>query len=159
VGIQVGMIAGLPPESFEELKESNRWMIANEINHWKWHRLGINREKNSLFISEFDRNAEQYGFDWYVDNGKLYWKTEYATQRDAEEWVSELTAEASSHYKYAAWSLLELAQYDFDIQEMMKVPIIKNEFMKDISKRRKAFLRNYWGQLLNRQVKSIDFID
>lgn len=158
VGIQVGMIAGLPPETFEELKESNRWMIANEINHWKWHRLGINREKNSLFISEFDRNAEQYGFDWYVDNGKLYWKTEHATQRDAEEWVSDLTAEASSHYTYACWSLLELAQYDFDIQYMMKIPIKKNDLMPEIARRRKTFIRNYWSQLLNRPVKSIDFI-
>lgn len=157
VGIQVGMIAGLPPESFDELKASNQWLIDTEVNHWKWHRLGINREKNSLFISEFDRNAEKYGFDWYVDNGNLYWKTQYATQRDAEGWVSELTAVASPHYKYACWSLLELAQYKFDIQFMMKVSSKKNEFMPEMAKRRKEFLHNYWGQLLNRKIRPIDF--
>lgn len=157
VGVQCGLIAGLPPQGFEELKDTNRWMIDHEINHWQWHRLGINREKNSLFTSEFDRNAESYGFDWYVDNGQLYWKTQYATQRDAENWVSQLVAEATPHFKYACWNLMEIVQYQLELPVMVNVVRASDPFRNKISLRRRDFLTNYWSQLLGRKVTNFDF--
>ena len=148
VGLRAGFICGLPPETFKECQETNQWCIDNEIPNWYWHPLYINRNNYSEFISEFDKNSEKYGFEWYVDNGIVLWKTSSCDERTAKTWKHRLMQQAHPYQKNAQWNLLELGNYGVDMNDA------KDKFVKDmdwsgINKKRTEFLRNYLKQILS----------
>lgn len=148
VGIRTGFICGIPPETLDECFETNKWHIENDMPNWYWHPLWVSRDTYSEFISEFDKNAAEYGFSWYVDNGMVLWQTDYCNARKALEWKHQLMAEAKPYQKNAQWNLLELGNYGIDMHKA------KNRFIKDldwtdINARRKKFLDNYLRQLID----------
>lgn len=83
VNTVIGLIAGLPEETKEDLLETSDWTNANNIA-CAWATLYIQNTKNVgsrtlesiKFLSEFDRNAALYGYKfdeqghWY----NKYWK-------------------------------------------------------------------------------------
>lgn len=148
VGLRAGFICGIPPETLQECLDTNQWCIDNEIPNWYWHPLHISRDNYSEFISEFDINSDKYGFEWYVDNGLVLWKTPYCDARTAATWKHQLMAEAKKYQKNAQWNLLELGNYGIDMHEA------KHKFIVDmdwslINKKRRLFLQNYVRQLLD----------
>lgn len=148
VGFRAGFICGIPPETFEECQETNRWCIDNEIPNWFWHNLHINRDNYSEFISEFDKNSEQYGFEWYVDNGSVLWKTETCDARTAVTWKHKLRQESNPYQKNAQWTLLELGNYGIDMHDA-KHKLITDLDWANINRKRNTFLKNYLRQVLS----------
>lgn len=147
VGFRAGFICGIPPETLNDCKETNKWCKENEMPNWYWHPLYINRDNYSEFVSEFDRNADQYGFEWYVDNGSVLWKTPYCTSRDAVTWKHQLVEEIKPFQKNAQWNLLELGNYGIDLKEARTKFQIDMDWAS-INKMRSQFLKNYVNQLL-----------
>jgi radical SAM superfamily enzyme YgiQ (UPF0313 family) len=148
VAFRAGFICGLPPETFEDCLETNKWCLDNEIPNWYWHPLHINRNNYSEFISEFDKNSEKYGFEWIVDNGVVLWKTATCDQRTASTWKHKLMQQAQPHQKNAQWNLLELANYGVDIQEAKNI-LIQDMDWGHINRKRNQFLTNYLKQVLS----------
>lgn len=148
VGLRAGFICGIPPETLDECLDTNKWCIDNEIPNWYWHPLHISRDNYSEFISEFDKNATQYGFEWYVDNGMVLWKTSTCDARTAISWKHRLMAGAKSYQKNAQWNLLELGNYNIDMHDA-KHRLITDLNWDQINSKRKEFLKNYIHQLMN----------
>jgi radical SAM superfamily enzyme YgiQ (UPF0313 family) len=147
VGLRAGFICGIPPETLDECLATNKWCIDNEIPNWYWHSLHISRDNYSEFISEFDKNATSYGFEWYVDNGMVLWKTAYCDSRTAITWKHRLMSEAKPYQKNAQWNLLELGNYGIDMNDA-KHRLITDLNWDQINSKRKDFLKNYLNQLL-----------
>ncbi len=147
ISVHTNFICGLPPETYDDLLETHRWLVDNEIPQWQWAPLQINRDSHNEFTSEFERNAEEYGFEWEVNNGKVQWKTPYCNAELAIEWRHKLNSLRSPHIKSGCWDLLELGTIGFDLHKAMQVKRKELDWTS-ISKNRKQFLTDYWMQLM-----------
>ena len=157
VAFNVGMIAGIPPETFDELKDSNQWLIDQGAHQINWTGLNISKNKTGLFLSEFDRNAEKYGFTWIKKNGMNFWKHEHTDQLTAHEWARALKEQAKPSSKYACWRLMEVAQFGYDIDVMRTKSYQDLTLRAEIDRKRQQFLANYWGSILQRNVDPAEF--
>jgi radical SAM superfamily enzyme YgiQ (UPF0313 family) len=70
VHITAGMIAGIPPETLDDHRATNQFFVDNDIPTWRWHGLNIKQPFGDHVASEFDLNAEKYGFAWKIKDGR-----------------------------------------------------------------------------------------
>lgn len=148
VGFRIGMIAGLPPETYDDLLATHQWLVDNGFPNWQWHPLRINRNRVNSYQSEFDRNAEKYGFEFINDSGKTIWKTPYCDFNQALDWWTNLGALARPYQKLAWMQLLEAEGLGFDPH------VYKKKYRQSIdwtliNTARNQFLKNYYNQLMN----------
>jgi len=153
IGFRIGMIAGLPPETYENLLETHQWLVDNGFPNWQWHALTINRDRINTYQSDFDRNAENYGFEFISDNGKNIWKTPYCDFNQALDWWDKLRNLAKPHQKLAWMQLLEVQGLGFD-PHAYKKKFIENIDWKIINTARNKFLSNYYDQLMKRSHRA-----
>jgi hypothetical protein len=146
VSLQLGLICGLPPETYEECKDTNQFCIDTQMHSWTWAPLGVNRDVHDPYKSEFDMNAEKYGFTWEVDNGRTIWRTDYCTRKQAEEWEMMLVDLAKPYLKTTAWDLIELANFGYTFDHMRNTPFMQLPH-REINSQRGKFLANYFRQL------------
>ena len=147
VTFRTSLIIGIPPDTREDLLETHQWAVDSGLPNWKWHVLNINRDQQSTWISEFDRNADQYGFDWYTEHGKTRWKTEVMNWRDAKNLQAELTTLAKPHQRQDCWGLIERGTYGYDLGEDKHQLIVEMD-RKDAAMRRGQFLAAYYAQVM-----------
>lgn len=151
VSPRLGFIVGLPPERFDEMVDTHAWLAENELPNWVWEPLFIARDKINTYTSEFDRNAESYGFEFVNDNGTVIWKHSLYDQRQARDFKEQLTNLAKSFQKPAWVQLLELTNYDLQINEYQTKTYDEIDW-KPINDRRRDFCKNYYLQLLNQNI-------
>jgi hypothetical protein len=123
-------------------------MIENKLPNWIWHGLNINRDASNAWTSEFDRDAEKYGFEWYVEDGAMQWRTPYATARDAYDWATALNTYAKPYQKQNCWTLIELGSHGYDVKEMRNKLYSQVDWSK-VGEQRNQFFENYKRQLLS----------
>jgi radical SAM superfamily enzyme YgiQ (UPF0313 family) len=148
ISIYCGLIAGFPQETFEDLQATSQWMIDNGVHCWGWNPLYINREFGSVseYASEFDRNAEKYGFK-FQDNTNA-WYTETTNFHQARDWAVSLQEIPNQIAKAGAWAIPEFLNYP-----SMNMDIILNktvfEFFTEypVYKERKEWLGRYLENL------------
>lgn len=147
VQVHLGLICGIPPETLESCKETNKWALnESAASGISWHWLHMQRDAHAEYRSEFDINAEKYGFTWIVENGKPVWKTDYCTETIAKEWRDELYAEVIPKQKLLCWHLFELGNYFEDI-EVARNKKVSELPWKEIKSLRSNWLKNYYQQL------------
>lgn len=149
VNFQVGLICGLPPETGDHWLETNHWCIDNNMPGWAWHALSVTRDAYTEFKSEFDINAEQYGFTWTLDDGKPMWKTDYCDRKAAREWEVKLMEISKPHQKITAWYLVEFGNYTNNLPgHPLNFETVRNaKFMelpwRLINSKREEFFKQY----------------
>lgn len=147
VTFRTSLIIGIPPDTREQLYETHQWALDNGLPNWKWHVLNINRDQQGGWISEFDRNADQYGFDWYTENGQTRWKTQYMTWRQAKDMQKELESMAKPHQVQDCWGLIERATYGFEPEQELH-RLIREIDHRDAAERRSKFLHDYVASVM-----------
>lgn len=113
----ISMIVGLPGDTRESLLDSAVWFLDNDLYNISWHPLGIRKGSPGRNLSEFEREAEKYGYEFVATgearNGGHYWKTNYWTEPDAEKYTKQVlrpvTDQASA--RHGSWAMLQLMQY------------------------------------------------
>jgi hypothetical protein len=142
ITFRTSLIVGIPPDTRDDLLGTHQWAVDNGLPNWKWHLLNINRDQNSAWVSEFDRNADQYGFDWYTENGVTRWQTKYMNWRDGKNLQNELETLGKPYQKQDCWGLIERGSfgYDLDQDKHMRIEAIDKE---EAAGRRKRFLDRY----------------
>jgi hypothetical protein len=138
----VGLIAGIPPEIRDDLMTTHQWAVDQALPSWRWHVLAINRDRHGAWVSEFDRNADQYGFGWYTENGLTRWKTSYMTWRDCKNLKDELTTLGKPYQKQDCWGLIERGTYGYDLDEDKDLRMVDIDNM-EAAGRRQSFLKRY----------------
>jgi len=143
-----GMIAGIPPETVEELWETNQWLKDNNINGWHWNGLHLSNHHIKEWSSEFEQNAEQYGFRF---TGPDQWAHgEYHTSQKARQWALDLVKDSISHQRTASWNGIELLNYpSMTTHEILTRRVKDYNLDHPVHADRKKFLDNYWYQIMN----------
>lgn len=145
---RIGLICGLPPETFDEMLTTHDWLVDIGMPSWYWACLQINRDKINTYTSEFERNAEKFGFTFENDNGYVMWKHALYNERAAKDMTTKLN-NMSKPYTMPSWMpLLELGNYTSDLG-YYRVTVHENIDWEKIRLGRLSFLKNYYLQLLN----------
>jgi len=145
--VQVGMIAGIPPETLNDCLNSNQWLIDSGISCWTWNALDINKDSHGQYRSEFDRDAEKHGFQWEMREGRYIWKTDHCDTLIAKEWARQLNDEAKPHRKFGNWQLLALGSFGLDMDEFQN-KIQSTADWELINSKQNEFLKKYQKQIL-----------
>ena len=158
----LGFIAGVPPETFAELQETNRWCMQNKIVSWRFNALYLNKPGVSPFSSEFERNAEKYGFTLNEPNKGLvknHWThTLGTTFQDALNWTNTLNRDLMPYVKKGGWNAVQALQFGYSSEEIDKTSLLdyRNYFdtdktensKKDWDDRVREFAENYYRSLM-----------
>ena len=154
VNVMLGLIAGLPGENKDDLTDTLRWLNQNNL-HAAWSALTINTSKgigsgsldSMSFLSEFDREAEKYGFK-FDKHG--YWYTDDWSFNSAIEFRKKL----NEHRKIARinpWLAQQAKSLGYTTHELMNQPLRAMAFMQsdDFVARKDNYIKQYVQKLLS----------
>lgn len=113
INITSSFIAGLPNDTLEDLKDVNRWFVDNDMSAWVWHPLHVQRT-SEYYKSEFDVNAEKYGINFNLVEGKSRWYHSTCDELTALDWAVELTNDIKMKRDLLSWLHIELLTYQYD---------------------------------------------
>ncbi len=116
IAIQLGLIAGLPGETVDDLHGTNQWCIDNGIDNWEINPLHIDIGDKREFQSAFDRNYQEYGYHFPDPNDQEFWKNDHWDRGLAVEISKTLKDIARPYQKPGIWHAANLANlgYSFD---------------------------------------------
>lgn len=138
----LSLIVGLIGESKEQLYETAQWCIENDMYHWMFFPLYIDRSPDKVWKSEFDMNHTKYGYH-FIENDKSYiWNSEMWNSISAYKVTNELNEAGKKYQKIASWTLLGLSSLGYSIDELMKTKIIDLP-LSDIKNKTNLFIQNY----------------
>jgi radical SAM superfamily enzyme YgiQ (UPF0313 family) len=87
VTIQINLIAGLPYETYDSYDETEKWILSEEclVDSISIAALGLRNPKviKNAWMSEFELNAEKYGFRWGNDPWK--WQNKNQPVKSSDE--------------------------------------------------------------------------
>jgi len=133
--ISVSLIMGIPPETWEDIVETQKWMIENKIDDWSWHSLSISgNPKKTNDKSEFEKDPAKYGFSFPNPNNFNDWHHNSITKKQVDEWYNNFNRSFDEPIKMGAWHIIEILNY-FDKEVAMSDTFTKN-FSKEIKDKR-----------------------
>lgn len=148
VSFKASMIIGLPHGTESEYREYQQWFIDNGIPNWSWKTLFLSRDLTRPFISEFDREASKYGYEWELENGVPVWKSQWFKYREARELMEKLDNEKSQLIAPDTWDLLEMQNYGVDPSENLFTKTVVLQTV-NLANKRKKFIEIYKQNLLS----------
>jgi hypothetical protein len=147
---QLSFIAGLPYTSFEDVRADVNWCVTNKIQSYVYPPLSINKVDEGYFTSEFERDAEKYGFTWIENQSFLrrIWSHESGVNyKLALEW-SQTALSGNPFPKHGAWMALQMLQYGFTEEELKVMAIFQRTSPKN-TKKILNFINRYKQTLLS----------
>lgn len=126
VAQQLGFIVGLPKETKEDLLDTLNWFIDNKLHTVTLNSLALYGPDSKIsrfsILSEFDKNAEKYGFSF--ENNK--WYNETWTKDQSDQFTVKLRERYTKHNKPGSWVSQVLLSYGYNKEMILttKVPDI-----------------------------------
>jgi len=113
----LSFIVGLPGETKEDITETSQWCIDNEMYNWSFYPLAINRSPSKLWKSEFDLEAEKYGYSF--PRNTYEWENEHWTLKSAVEYSKFLNKRDYEHMHPTVWMLFMMSCLDYSCEDLM----------------------------------------
>ena len=88
-GFYLGFIAGLHPETSEELEDTLQWCIQHKIGSWQFIPLSVTSVP-LLDSSEFDRRCSEFGYSFPIPDRPNYWVNGHWNSTSASEVAEDL---------------------------------------------------------------------
>jgi hypothetical protein len=154
----ISFIAGLPGDTPQDNHDAVDWFIANDMYHMSINPLGLVANKNAKNASEFERNAEQYGYR-YIDPGNPdengngafgYWENDTWNQRIVAKFLEdEILPKLMKHNaRRVTWDIMHLLQYGYTKESFLK---INSQRLSDTaSTKSKAWVEAYKARVLGK---------
>jgi hypothetical protein len=144
-------IIGIEPETEEDIYKTADWCIENDIADWTWAPLYIRDVSlvSSILtkgLSEFERNAQQYGYE-FKDPIPHRWVSTTWTFTKAEELNAQITKSMRRKKTIAGWALMELASLGYNVKEIMDLSY-RDILGFEHDLKTEEFLSNYVRKLL-----------
>ena len=157
MAMHLNFIVGLPGEDKDYLHETLNWQLDNKMHSAHFVALGLygakNNHSNFSLTSEFDRNAEKYGFTFEEGipstfGGNNGWRNKDWTEPEAVAAATELNEILlNAKSPMGAWHTLGLKSQGFTNQYLLKTgrkdllwPVIKSSC--------RLFLRKYFTKIM-----------
>jgi len=147
INIHVNLIAGLPFETIENLKDSLEWCKIHDIGCHKFVPLTLYVEKDDIFASsEFTRNYSSYGYK-NVNDKSGYWESETMTSTDAAKFCIYAQEILFKTNRVSSWEVFNGVNLGYTTEEVMSWNYRKYRFTAAIGKEK--FKNNYLEKLRN----------
>jgi radical SAM superfamily enzyme YgiQ (UPF0313 family) len=117
----LSFIAGLPGDTRESITDTLTWFETNDLHDLRLQILGINHQVNNKHLSEFELNAEKYGFSFPWPGRPQRWKTDYWDELEASKFVNSLRSTITRiSARHASWNSMTLLQFGFTEAQLVK---------------------------------------
>jgi len=142
----LSFIVGLPGDTADSLLNTAKWFNENDLYNISWHPLGLG-SGNIKNASEFERNAESYG---YTLSGRFNWKNEHWTDITATDFVkAELNPVTDpSNARHGSWKIMQLRQMGYERDAFLKENNSKWSQLEQLAKGQQ-FIDTYVAKLLS----------
>jgi hypothetical protein len=149
VAQQLGYIVGLPRETRQDLLDTYQWFVDNRLHHTSLNFLQLfgpdSKTTRFSILSEFDRNAEKYGFT-FDENGR--WRNETWTQLEARDFKEELRTRYMPHNRVNSWTGQVLLSYGYDREYLLRTPTSEIDWT-EVFKRDTSRYTDYYSLLMS----------
>ena len=112
----LSFIIGLPGDTRETIQDHLTWFEDNDLHHMAIHPLGIKNNALNKHLSEFDRNAEQYGYTFPWEDQPWRWKTDYWEHDEVTDFIAKVVRPRVDkvNAKFGSWQTMQLLQFGLD---------------------------------------------
>jgi hypothetical protein len=117
VAQHLSFITGITGDTKENIQDTIKWFIDNDLPSIKFQALGLfgNDDSNSrkTIQSEFDRNVEKYGYTVLKGGtrGRIDWKNDNWTNHTAINEATKAMENLMPYQKHAGWGVQPLMWY------------------------------------------------
>lgn len=146
ISAHCGLIVGLPGEGESDLQTSLKWANDNMMNVIFFGLQVTNNLHERAYVSEFERNAEKYGFKFDA-NSK--WYNDTWSRESVLKYSSVLNARRK-RMNYSGFNQVALHSLGFTNEEILSThpdKMVKNN--PEFHNRKKKFLNDYLKKLTN----------
>jgi radical SAM superfamily enzyme YgiQ (UPF0313 family) len=144
ISAHCGLIVGLPGEGEEDLQTSLKWANDNMINVIFFGLQVANNLKERSYVSEFERNADKYGFKFDANNK---WYNDTWSRASVVKYSIELNNKRK-RMNYAGFNQVALHSLGFTNEEILSIhpdKMVRNN--QEFYNRKKVFLQTYIDKL------------
>jgi len=148
----LSLIIGLPGDTKQSLFDSTDWFVDNDMYHLAWIPLGLAKNSKLKNLSEFERNAEKYGFTFpYADTDKRrlhIWENKNWKQPETIEFEKVLNAKVEPYNApRGSWDILNVLQYGIPVEQFRK-EVCRNLDSKILVEAGQNRIKEYIARLL-----------
>jgi len=144
ISAHCGLIVGLPGEYAKDLQQTLNWANDNIINVIFFGLQVTNNLHERSYVSEFEKNAEKYGFKFDVNNK---WYNDTWNRGSVLEYSTTLN-KFRKRMNYAGFNHVALHSLGFTNEEILSThPDNMVRDNQEFYNRKKIFLQNYIGKL------------
>jgi len=141
--INCSLIAGLGHETVKDWEETYAWFENSGIHDWFYAPLHLSYTSK---LSEFERNAEQYGYKWPApDKWPFYWTSPVTNTQEAANWCK--TKRTIPHYKKripSAWNYASYRNQGFSKEEILKGNYVDLNIIRQDELRSQKLVEEYY---------------
>lgn len=141
----ISLIMGIPHEKWEDILETQQWLIDNEIDSWGWHGLAMSGKPDKTDQSEFEKNPDKYGFTFPTPGDYNDWHHPLVTKQEVDEWYRTANKTFKAPKRIGAWDLMEVLNY-FDKDVAMSLELLAN-LKSETTERRMHYTKLYFEML------------
>lgn len=151
VTFAIGFIVGLIGDTPKDMFETQRWCVENQMDSWHYSTLTMAKNNDFVFKSEFDINAEKYGYEFPNEKDPFFWKHGIWNTHYAGALAEDLNDESYSIYaKFAGLGSATVASAGYSFDEILNTKW--NDFdVENYTKRVNALIENYYNSQMNRR--------
>jgi hypothetical protein len=137
---------GIPPETWEDIVETERWLRVNKIHHWSWHILAMSGKPNKTDQSEFERDPIKYGFTFPNPNDFNDWRHDFVTRDEVAVWYKRLAKEAPPYImrRHGCWGTVEVLNY-CDKETVLNVDL--KDYHQEVKDKRTDWIQLYMDMI------------
>jgi len=143
----MAFIIGLEPETKDDIYKTQDWCIENKMSDWTWASLYIRNINSGYDTSEFEKNAEQYGYTM-IPGTPADWTSKNWTSKEANLLYRYMLKMTSFERKLSGWHLMEASTVGYEVSDIINKPL--SIIDKSRHKEKCAdLLHNYFSRLKN----------
>jgi radical SAM superfamily enzyme YgiQ (UPF0313 family) len=146
--INCSLIAGLGKETVTDWENTYKWFLESDIDDYFYQPLHLDY---NLMSSEFERNAEKYGYKWPdpIKNPKK-WVSDYTDSYQARLWCeSKLTEELISKRIPSAWNYVSYRNQGFSREQLLNSNYVQIEKTRIKDRISQKFVNDYYQKAIN----------
>lgn len=148
--INCSLIAGLGNETIKDWEETYAWFENSKIHDWFYAPLHLSYKQK---LSEFERNAEKYGYRWPTpEKQPLYWVNAVTDVKEAVSWCK--TKRNIDQFKKripGAWNYASLRNQGFSKEEIVKSNYFDLNTIRRSERRSQKMVEEYYKLAMSYQ--------
>lgn len=140
---QCGLIVGLPGESAEDLMGSLQWANQHMINVIFFGLQVTNNLHERAYVSDFERNAEKYGFKFDANN---QWYSDTWNRETVLAYAAKLNP-LRKRQNFAGFNHIALRTLGYTNEQIVSAVQHQLNNSNDFRRRKQEFMKNYLTSL------------